>query len=60
MKKELAELKKYPNGGQVFTTTTNGTVYKLKKSPNGSYTSIAPPTPAPAGTTSTGTTTTGK
>jgi hypothetical protein len=60
VKKELAEIRQYPNGGQVFTTTTNGKVYKLKKSPNGSYTSIAPPTPAPAGTTSTGTTTTGK
>jgi hypothetical protein len=56
LKNKLEETKKYPNGGQVFTTTTNGKVYKVRKAPNGSYTSIAPPTPAP--TTSTGTTTT--
>jgi hypothetical protein len=56
VQKELAEIKKYPNGGQTFTTTTNGKVYKVKKAPNGGYTAIAPPTPAPSGTG----TTTGK
>jgi hypothetical protein len=56
VQKELVEIKKYPNGGQTFTTTTNGKVYKVKKAPNGGYTAIAPPTPAPSGTG----TTTGK
>jgi len=55
VKKELAEIKKFPSGGQIYTTTTNGKVYKIKKAPNGSYTSVAPPTPAPS---TTGTTTT--
>jgi len=54
VKKELAELRKFPSGGQIYTTTTNGKVYKFKKGPNGSYTSVAAPTPAPS---STGTTT---
>jgi hypothetical protein len=57
LKTELAEVKKFPNGGQTFTTTTNGKVYELKKGPNGEYTSIKAPTPAP--TTSTPATTTG-
>jgi hypothetical protein len=52
VKNELAEVKKFPNGGQSFVTTTNGKVYTVKKAPNGSYTSVAPPTPVPA-TTST-------
>jgi len=56
LKNELEEAKKYPNGGQILTTTTNGKVYKIRKAPNGSYTSVAPPTPAPV--TTTGTTTT--
>jgi hypothetical protein len=56
VKAELEEVKKYPNGGQIFTTTTNGKVYKLRKSSNGSYTSVAPPTPAPSTTATTTTT----
>jgi hypothetical protein len=64
LKTELAEVKKFPNGGQTFTTTTNGKVYQLKKGPNGEYTSVAPPTNAPTTTTApaktTGTTTTKK
>jgi hypothetical protein len=60
LKTELAEVKKFPNGGQTFTTTTNGKVYQVRKAPNGSFTSVAPPTPAPGGTSSTGTTTTKK
>ena len=60
VKNELAELRKYPNGGRIFTTTTNGKVYRVRKAPDGSFTSIGAPTPAPAGTTSTGTTSTGK
>ncbi len=57
VKDELAEVKKYPNGGQTFTTTTGGKVYTVKKAPNGSYTAVGPPTPAPK-TTSTATTST--
>jgi hypothetical protein len=57
LKTELAEVKKFPNGGQTFTTTTNGKKYQLKKGPNGEYTSVAPPTNVP--TTSTSATTTG-
>jgi hypothetical protein len=57
LKTELAEVKKYPNGGQTFTTTTNGKVYELKKGPNGEYTSIKAPTPAPTTTTAPATTT---
>jgi hypothetical protein len=58
LKTELAEFKKYPNGGQILTTTTNGQVYKVRKAANGSYTSVGQPTPAPkTGTKTTGTTT---
>jgi hypothetical protein len=57
VKSELAEIRKYPTGGQIFTTTTNGKTYRVQKAPNGSYTTVAPPTSAPANTTSTGTTT---
>jgi len=32
VKAELEEVKKYPNGGQVYTTTTNGKIYKIRKS----------------------------
>jgi hypothetical protein len=53
VKTELAEVKKYPNGGQPLVTTTNGKVYTVKKAPNGSYTSVGAPTPAPATTTTT-------
>ncbi len=52
---ELAEVKKFPHGGQIYTTTTNGKVYKIRKSPSGGYTSVGTPTPIPS--TSTGTTT---
>lgn len=63
LKTELEEVKKYPNGGQIYTTTTNGKIYKVRKAANGSFTSVAPPTPAPSTTsskTSTGTTSTAK
>ena len=61
VKKELAEVRKFPHGGQTFVTTTNGKVYKVKKAPNGQFTAVAPPTPAPTtGTTGTTGTTTGK
>ncbi len=56
LKNELAEAKKYPEGGQILTTTTNGKVYKIRKAANGSYTTVGEPTPVP--TTSTGTTST--
>jgi hypothetical protein len=46
---ELAEVKKYPNGGQTYTTTTNGKTYLVKKSANGTFTGIeAKKTTAPA------------
>lgn len=51
LKNELAEVKKYPNGGQTYVTTTNGKVYHLKKSPSGSYTQVGPATPAPSTST---------
>ena len=57
LKTELAEVKKYPNGGQIYTTTTNGKVYKIRKAANGSYTAVGAPTPVPTTSTSTGTTT---
>jgi hypothetical protein len=57
LKTELAEAKKFPHGGQIFTTTTNGKVYKIRKSPSGSYTSVGTPTPVPTTSTSTGATT---
>ncbi len=63
LKTELEEVKKYPNGGQVYTTTTNGKIYKVRKAANGSFTSVAPPTPVPStksSSTSTGTTSTTK
>ncbi len=60
LKNELEEAKKFPNGGRTFTTTTNGKVYTVQKAPNGSYTSIGPPTPAPAKSTTTSTSTTKK
>lgn len=59
VKNELAEVKKYPNGGQTFVTTTNGKTYQVKKAPNGTFTGTqVTTTPAPA--TTTGTTTTKK
>jgi hypothetical protein len=61
LKNELAEVKKYPNGGQTYTTTTNGKTYALKKAPNGSYTGTTINTPTTSSTTtSTATTTTKK
>jgi hypothetical protein len=58
VKNELAEVKKYPNGGQTFVTTTNGKTYQVKKAPNGQFTGTQlTTTPAPA---KTGTTTTTK
>lgn len=59
LQSELAEVKKYPHGGQIYTTTTNGKVYKIRKAPGGGYTSVGTPTPVPTTSTSTGTTTTG-
>ena len=62
VQKELAEVRKFPNGGQTYVTTTNGKVYKVKKAPNGGFTAVGAPTPVPTtGTTGTTTgTTTGK
>ncbi len=61
VKSELAEVKKFPHGGQLFTTTTNGKVYKVRKAPNGTFTSVGPATPAPStGTVTTTTSTTKK
>jgi hypothetical protein len=57
VKTELEEVKKYPSGGQIFTTTTNGKIYQVRKAPNGSYTSVAPPTPVPSTPAKTGTST---
>jgi|ERR1700722_11576827 len=57
LKTELAEVKKYPHGGQTFVTTTNGKVYKLKKAANGQYTQVGTPTPAPSTKSSTTSTT---
>jgi hypothetical protein len=52
LKKELAEVKKYPSGGRTYTTTTNGKTYAVKKAPNGTLTgSEIPKTPAPSRTT---------
>jgi hypothetical protein len=62
VKNELAEIKKFPNGGQSFVTTTNGKTYRLKKSPSGEFTGtqITTPTPAPSTTSTSSTTTTKK
>ncbi|HEY0516299.1 MAG TPA: hypothetical protein VGD00_04205 [Solirubrobacteraceae bacterium] len=62
---ELAEVKKFPNGGQTYTTTTNGKTYAVKSAPSGQLTGtqIKPATPAPKTTTtskSSSTTTTKK
>ncbi len=57
LKTELAEVKKFPHGGQIYTTTTNGKVYKIRKSPSGGYTAVGAPTPLPTTSTSTGATT---
>jgi hypothetical protein len=57
LKNELAEAKKYPHGGQSYTTTTNGKIFRLQKSANGEYTGTQiGTTPAPATTTGTSTT----
>ena len=63
LKKEFEEVKKYPHGGQTYTTTTNGKTYALKKGKNGQFegTEIKQPkttstTPAPTKTSTTSTT----
>jgi hypothetical protein len=49
LKTELAEVKKYPSGGQAYTTTTNGKTYVVKKAANGTFTGTeAKKTTAPA------------
>jgi hypothetical protein len=60
VKKELEEVKKYPNGGQTYTTTTNGKTYELKKTPNGQFsgTEIKKPTTTSTTTTPSKTSTT--
>ncbi len=58
VKKELAEVKKFPNGGQSYVTTTNGKTYRVKKAPNGEFTGTqitSTPAPATSGTSSTST-----
>ncbi len=59
VKNELAEIRKYPHGGQSYVTTTNGKTYRVKKAPNGEFTGtqISPP---PTSSTSSATTTTKK
>ena len=46
VKNELEEVKKFPNGGQTFTTTTNGKVYTVKKARTALH-ALEAPTPAP-------------
>jgi hypothetical protein len=62
IKKELEEVKKFPTGGQTYTTTTNGKTYAVKKSANGEFTGtqITPTTSAPTTTSTSSTTTTTK
>lgn len=50
LKNELAEVKKYPNGEQTYTTTTNGKTYAVKKAPNGTFTGTTITTTPPAST----------
>ena len=45
LKSELAEVKKYPAGGQTYTTTTNGKTYLVKKAANGTFTGSEVQTP---------------
>jgi hypothetical protein len=54
IKTELAEIKKSPNGGKTYVTTTDGKTIKLKKAANGEFTQVST-TPA-ATTTSTSST----
>jgi hypothetical protein len=56
VKDELAEVKANPSGQKVYTTTTNGKTYAVKKAPNGSYTGTeikSTPPPAPSSTSTT-------
>jgi hypothetical protein len=55
LKKEFEEVKKYPHGGQTFTTTTNGKTYALKKGANGQFqgTEIKKPKTPPTKTSTT-------
>ena len=58
---ELNEVKKHPNGGQTYVTTTNGKTYAVKKAPNGEFTGTQiNTTPAPSKASPTNTTTTKK
>ncbi len=57
IKKELEEVRKNPNGGQSYVTTTNGKTYQVKKAPNGEFTGTQI-TSTPAATTTTGTSST--
>jgi hypothetical protein len=56
IKKELEEVKKYPHGGQTYTTTTNGKTYALKKEPNGKFSGTEIKKSAPTKTSTTSTT----
>ena len=58
VKTELAAVKKNPSGEKTYTTTTNGKTYAGKLGPGGTLTAteVAKTTPAPATTTTTGTT----
>ncbi len=62
VKKELEEVKKFPNGGKTYTTTTNGKTYALKKGKNGQFegTEIPKTTTTSTAPTKTSTTTTTK
>ncbi len=54
VKTELAEVRKNPSGEKVYTTTTAGKTYAVKKAGNGTFTgTVISTTPAPAGSTTT-------
>jgi hypothetical protein len=54
VKNELAEVKANPSGEKVYTTTTNGKTYAVKKAPNGAFTGTEiKTTPQPASTATT-------
>jgi hypothetical protein len=53
VKSELEEVKKHPNGGQSYVTTTNGKTYEVKKAPNGTFTGTQVSKAAPGAATTT-------
>jgi hypothetical protein len=55
LRKELAEVKKYPDGGRIYTNVTNGKTYTGKLGPGGTFTGteVQKTTPAPSSTSTT-------